>query len=310
MIDWSRSVKPKALEGLKLNRTWTQEFIERPYFSRPMVLPSGRATPETLQNWKVEDFVENSKGTGQWRSIEEGRKSRHRSGKACFQAARQGHSENEDSSYLLVSADVPQEAVTLPESRSHWSAERGHHFITGKGEPIEGPMTLQELLDEVNRAFIAQAQMVGYEKTRQLLLKEVDRLARVEKLRVQKEWNPYWEGMTIDPEDQVKTTVHYKGVIDGYDLLSQGRSVMANGEETLEELILRRGFEWTDFQFLMGSRVKDRDWEAWTHGNLWSSQGEFIMNGGSITVVPSGAKALRKKAKQEHREEDAWKLIA
>jgi hypothetical protein len=198
MIYWSRAAKPKAFDGLRLNRTWVEEFTERPYFKRPKLLPSGKATPETSQN---------------------------RIGKARFQTARQGHSENEDSSYLLVSADVPQEAPTLPERRSHWSAERGHHFITPEGVPIEGAMTLQELVDEVNREFVAKIQMPCYMEVRQMLLNEADRRARVEMLCVKKEWTPYWEGMLIHPADQVKTTVHYKEVIDINDLFAQGRAL-------------------------------------------------------------------------------------
>jgi hypothetical protein len=37
-----------------------------------------------------------------------------------------------------------------------------------------------------------------------------------------------------------------------------------------EETILRKGFEWEDFQFLVDFRLKDQEWEAWMAGEKWS----------------------------------------
>jgi hypothetical protein len=156
-----------------------------------------------------------------------------------------------------------------------------------------------------------KAGMESYVETRRLLLNEADRRARVEKLRVKKEWTAYWEGMEIDPKEQVKTTVHYSlTLVNRYDLIGRGKSVIGNGVEILEELTLRKGFEWSDFQFMMGVRLKDKKLEATMHGKPWDCQGELVMNGGNITASPLDAAFFGKLEKRDRREEEAWQLIA
>jgi hypothetical protein len=69
--------------------------------------------------------------------------------------------------------------------------------------------------------------------------------------------------MSISPDEQVKITVRYQGIINLWELYSSGREIVADGREGfLEEITLRKGFEWDDFSFLMNSRLKYRPWEA------------------------------------------------
>jgi hypothetical protein len=58
-------------------------------------------------------------------------------------------------------------------------------------------------------------------------------------------WTPRWEHIEIPLSHQVPITIHI-----GVEFYRK------------EELVLRKGLEWEDFQFLMDSRLKDHEWEA------------------------------------------------
>jgi hypothetical protein len=98
MINWEKAVKSKGnLE--QLNQSWTDEITRSFYFLRPEFLPSGRARPETMQKWKIEDELlrENSG----WRSVEKGRTARHQEGRKRFKQAKKGLRTEEEISYFL-----------------------------------------------------------------------------------------------------------------------------------------------------------------------------------------------------------------
>jgi hypothetical protein len=154
--------------------------------------------------------------------------SRHKEGRQRFKKARKGLHVEEEISYLTVSADLPLEAVTLPERKSTRTETGEHIFTTRDGIPIEGPMTLVEMLDEVNRKFSMKANMPMYEECWTRM--RMNSKAQLAQPKV--EWTPRWEHMLIALQDQVKVTAWF-GISYGYS----------------EELILRKGFECEDFHF-------------------------------------------------------------
>jgi hypothetical protein len=248
-----------------------------------------------VQCWKVQESLENSKDKGFWKSVGEGKASIHREGKQRFKAARRGQMTVEDNRYLLVSADVPQEAVILPERIRYLSKSQGHIFRTKEGTPIEGPMPLQEMLDEVNRVFTNETQRASQEAT-WAISREVGESNW--RMPSKLEWTPYWEHMVIRPCYQVKVTAWF-GMSAHYS----------------EELILRRCLVWEDFQFLVDSRLKDQEWEAWIDNQRWTgARGEldcsiFTRPGRPVYVFPPSAATEYKREIQRGREEEAWKRV-
>jgi hypothetical protein len=77
MIRWSMKqamcICPEAKEIVAEERDWVTDFIENPYFSRPKLLPSGKAPPETIAYWKAEDDLKNPRKPNSWRTPKEGR---------------------------------------------------------------------------------------------------------------------------------------------------------------------------------------------------------------------------------------------
>jgi hypothetical protein len=104
-----------------------------------------------------------------------------------------------------------------------------------------------------------------------------------------------WDHIAIAPQDQVKVIVRF-GMVVPYS----------------EELTLRKGLEWEDFQFLMNSRLKDQEWEAWINNRRWTGRKEvlhcdaFKQSGRHIDIFPPLTESEPKEEFQSKEEEEAW----
>jgi hypothetical protein len=75
-IDWGKAVMPIENFDQELNQSWVDEITKSPYFLGSDFLLSGRAKPETLRRWRIEDELR--KENPGWKSVEKGRASRHK----------------------------------------------------------------------------------------------------------------------------------------------------------------------------------------------------------------------------------------
>jgi hypothetical protein len=75
------------------------------------------------------------------------------------------------------------------------------------------------------------------------------------------------------------------------------------------EMILRKGLEWEDFQFLAHSRPKDQEWEAWMANEKWTDRFRVPFPRQIIDVFPPDRKGRRKREHQEERDEEAWEML-
>jgi hypothetical protein len=228
-----------------------QNFIENPYFLRPQFLPSGRVTPEVSRSRRIEDTIDDSRGTGKWRSVEERINKRKKEGRKLLGS----HPESEEEiSYLPVSCDFLEDQVDssiLPEKESAISMDGGFYYQESTTKlPIEGPMTLEEFqLVEWQVKKIARMAPVW---------KENQKIYKPPKLaQAWKQWTPRRIDEDIDPEDQVPVTVVLKDLEVEYSGC----------------WILRNGMEWDDFRFLANSKLGHDRWEALLQQRLvgWGS---------------------------------------
>jgi hypothetical protein len=151
-------------------------------------------------------------------------------------------------------------------------------------------MTLVESLEGINGIFLFNQSEEQREKT----WEDMSRigLSNAQEKQLEKERTPRWEHMLIPPQDQVKVTVQF-----------------AASSSYSEELILRKGFEWEDFHFLVDSRLKDQEWEAWGGEQRWDANEIHIFQNGVITVFPPDWRTCDKRGIQKMREEEAWDRI-
>jgi hypothetical protein len=222
--------EPMKLEGSRKgveesSMSWVQEITERPYFLRPELYASGRAKPETIRNWKIEEELSNPKADKGWRSVGESCRARHAVGEKGFKEARKKRTvEKPDVSYLTVSIDLPEEAVIVPErGRTLTEANPTFRYVTAEDVPIYGPVTENEHMEERKEEMLQRK-----EETRQKQLDEGKRQKEERKDfdpvsdQVSKEeekgpiwnplwdiWTPRWESMNIEHPRQVPVTVRF-----------------------------------------------------------------------------------------------------
>jgi hypothetical protein len=116
---------------------------------RPQFLPSGRAIPEVALSWRVDDFIDDTKGSGKWTSVEERISKRKREGRQRRKLLEKHPKVEEETSYLTVDCDFldsQEDPIVLPAKSMGISDESGFYFQESSTKlPIEGPMTLEEV---------------------------------------------------------------------------------------------------------------------------------------------------------------------
>jgi hypothetical protein len=226
-----------------------QRFIENPYFLRPHFLPSGRATSETSRGWRIEDSIDDTKGVGNWRSVEDRINKRKREGRKRRKLLGKHSTTGEELSYLTVSCDFLEDQENpciLPEKEWANSVDRGLHFqelVTKL--PIEGPMTLEEAQQIEEHARKIKEWEVTREE-RRVILKPP------KPVQAWKQWTPRRIEEDIELEEQVPVKAVFEGVGDG----------------DIYDWVLRKGMEWDDFRFLTNSKLGHGAWEAY-YNNAW-----------------------------------------
>jgi hypothetical protein len=222
--------------------------------------------------------------------------------------------------YLTVGIDLPEDAVVIPERDRKWTLADVFQYVTNEDIPIMGPITEKEHLEEEK---IRKRMKADREKQAKDL---AEKLQREEELAKKKEeeaeskeeeedaphpkqaqnlmanpmameevwrrkweslwniWTPRWEHLEIPLSHQVPITVHI--VVEFY---------------WKEELVLRKGFEWEDFQFLMDSRLKDYEWEAWMAGERWENRFRKPFLKQKITVLAPDEKTSWRRERQRER---------
>jgi hypothetical protein len=89
MLEWGKPVTVVDSQNrVESDKSWGQEIAEDPYFLRPEFYSSGRARPETIRNWRIEEELSNPKEGKAWRTVAEGRRARHEAGRLRFKKAR------------------------------------------------------------------------------------------------------------------------------------------------------------------------------------------------------------------------------
>jgi site-specific DNA-cytosine methylase len=78
MLEWWKPVKlERDRKSAEKSIRWVQDMTEHPYFLRPEFDLSGRAKPETIQKWRIEEDLANPKESKGWRSVGERRELRY-----------------------------------------------------------------------------------------------------------------------------------------------------------------------------------------------------------------------------------------
>jgi hypothetical protein len=269
-------------------RDLVREFVENPYFLRPQFLPSGRVNPEIAQQWRVEDSIESSKEMKNWSSVEDRIKRRRRERHQRSRELGNSPIVNEEISYLTVDCDFQEVDVTLPERVRRRSPERGFHFAAANSrEPIEGPKTLEEHLEDLEAEWRTGDYMKNYRENQVIV-----------KPREVKPWDR-WVPKAVEIEEYPTTQVTVTASLDDLDFYYQWQ--------------LRRGMHWADFKFLVNSVLGRDDWEAYTNNYIWNRE---ICNdtvtrahhGQLIRVTPEGHQSPKLQERLQKRKE-AWERI-
>jgi hypothetical protein len=224
---------------------FVRDFTENPYFERPQTLASGRVRPDVAQAWRVEDEIENSKGTGKWTSVAERIARRHSSGSKSFKKQVSSSSTGEELSYLTVSCDFQEIDKILPHRVQERSRERGFYYAVAQTHvPIEGPMTKEEFADCLECECRTTKHLASY----------VPFKLASNKVITWDRWSPRELEVKHDSARHAKVTVNLDDT----------------GE--IVEWSLRKGVEWPDFKFLVNSKLGRDDWEAYTEGYIWDGK--------------------------------------
>jgi hypothetical protein len=134
---------------LPQKKDFVQDFIENPYFLRPLRTEKGRVSPVTASAWKAEDEIESSKGIGLWSSVAEGIARRHQKGKERRKELGRSPEPNAEISYLTVDCDFQEVPAGMPNRALRKIPEKGLQFmVLETREIIEGPKTLEETNEE------------------------------------------------------------------------------------------------------------------------------------------------------------------
>jgi hypothetical protein len=282
------SVCPKVREPKPEEIDWVTDFIENPYFLRPKFSPSGRALPETIASWDVEDALKRGKVKG-WRTPSEGREIRCRRSKENFQWLREGKwkPKEEKLSYLTVSCDdLPEEAVTLPGRIRDRSLERGNFFKTAKGDPIFGPKTEEEAVeDQKIEDSLDQWCQRWAEQVRSYC-------AQPPMNKEKKVWSPRWPSDEPDPSEGVKIRIE------------------SEFEDSLffqPFRFLRKEWIWEDFCFLADLMAKGAPWEATMAGSKWvQGDGRRPLQNQVITIRQASQKNQEKHEKWIKDADQRW----
>jgi hypothetical protein len=269
-------LKQTAEKGL------VQDFIDNPYFLRPKYLPSGRVTAETASEWKIEDDIESSKGSSQWRSVAERIARRKKEGRKRFKASWKVTEAPEEISDLTVDCDFQEVPLQLPGRIRNQSPDRGFHFVTEHKELIHGPKT-QEETEEDERYKLGMIEYMKYRNEHRIVVPPA-------KTGVgRNNWSPRWEDTEIKATDQIPVSmfIHIDEVSDIFDWT------------------LRRDLEWVDLRFLVNSRLGRNRWEASMAGVFWNGKDKTPMPGQRINIYSLGEGHGRNNAVDEL--EDALK---
>jgi hypothetical protein len=100
------------------------------------------------------------------------------------------------------------------------------------------------------------------------------------------------EGVSIEPQDQVPVMIRF-GFFSGWT----------------EKIVIRKGFEWEDFHFLVDSRLNDQEWEAWVGRHRWDMYDLSVTPNQEITMLQPDGRISQKREIQRRKEDEAWERV-
>jgi hypothetical protein len=216
-----------------------QSFIEDPYFLMSQFLPSGRATSDLRQQWKVEDSIEDTKGFNMWTSVEDRIKKRKLEGRKRKKLSGNHPQNEEEISYLTVNCDfmddqteprfLPERALATPVDGFFYFQECTTKF------PIQGPMTLKESQE-------VEWQIVKIDELKPIW-KESRETYKIEE-EVWRQWTPRKIEEEYPQEEQIPVKVFLDEIKEECDWA------------------LRKGLEWEDLRFLVNAKLGHDQWAA------------------------------------------------
>jgi hypothetical protein len=188
----------------KIENDWLTDFIQCPRFLKPEFLPSGRATPETAARWKIEDDLLRKKGDRGWKTVEEGRARRRKTGHELFEKVRSGNwiAPKNEISYLTVSCDgLPEEPPVLPKRVREKSPERGNYFCPPEQQAILGPKTEEEAAEDLRLDTLMEQEWIRWSPSIQALR------SCCSKNKQERGWTPRWPDDEIDSKLCIRVRV-------------------------------------------------------------------------------------------------------